>query len=193
MFALMGDRLLRPCSLSFSYFEFEDERRSSPAFPFSIAMSEWRPWVAVRDHKSPVFWIVAGRPDFSEVYYDYLDLLAISGGRLWHRRLMPCLEREVGWLPVTQGGGAVGDEPELGGQFFAAAASAQPGSLFLAVQSGGALFANEPSPSGCGVGGGGSSFCRGSLHRARSRRLRRGRFRVRWCSLCSGRIGIFMR
>jgi hypothetical protein len=149
LFALMGDRIVRPCALSYSYFEFEDEKRTAPRFPFSIALFEWRAWDGIKDHKSPTFWMISRQPDFTKAYYDYSDLLAIDpAGRLWHRRLMPCAAEETGWFAVTQGRGSGADEPDLAQTFFAVAVSAQPGTLYLAVQSQGTLFASRPSPSG---------------------------------------------
>jgi len=149
LFALMGDRVVRPCSLSYSYFEFEDDKRTAPLCAFSIALFEWRPWDAISDHKSPTFWMIGRQPDFTKAYYDYSDLLAIDpAGRLWHRRLMPCAAEETGWFAVTQGKGSGPDEPDLSQTFFAAAVSAQPTTLYLAVQSQGTLFASRPSSSG---------------------------------------------
>jgi hypothetical protein len=154
MKALMGDRTLRPCSLSFSSFEFEDERRTTPRYPFSIVVHEWRPWEAISDHKSPTFWMIARQPDFTIAYFDYMDLLAVDpAGRLWHRRLISCAANEKAWFAVTQGRGVGADEPDLSKTFFAAAVSARPDTLFLAIQSQGVLFASQPSPSDALDGG----------------------------------------
>jgi hypothetical protein len=148
MKALMGDRTLRPCSLSSSSFEFEDERRTTPRYPFSIVVHEWRPWEAIPDHKSPTFWMIARQPDFTKAYFDYVDLLVVDpAGRLWHRRLISCAANEKAWSAVTQGRRVGTDEPDLSKTFFAAAVSARPHTLFLAIQSQGALFASQPSPS----------------------------------------------
>ena len=148
LFALMGDRVLRPCSLSYAYFEFVDHKRTAPQFPFSIALFEWRPWVNIPNHKSPVFWTLAKQPEFAKVFYDYSDLLAIdTAGRLWHRRLMSCAAAETGWFAVTQAGSDA-DEPDLAHGFFVAAASAQPATLYLAIQSQATLFARQPTPAG---------------------------------------------
>ncbi len=81
LFALMGDRIVRPCSLSYSYFEFEGDKRTAPLFPFSIALFEWRPWDGIKDHKSPTFWMIGRQPDFTKAYYDYTDLLGHRPGR----------------------------------------------------------------------------------------------------------------
>jgi hypothetical protein len=149
LFALMGDRIVRPCSLSYSYFEFKDDKRTAPRFPFSIALFEWRSWDGIKDHKSPTFWMIGRHPDFTRAYFDYSDLLAIDpAGQLWHRRLKPCAAEETGWFTVTQGKGSGADEPDLSKTFFAVAVSAEPATLYLAVQSQGMLFASQPSPSG---------------------------------------------
>jgi hypothetical protein len=152
LFALMGDRVVRSCSLSYSYFEFVDDKRTAPLFPFSIALFEWRPWKGIMDDKTPTFWMIGRQPEFTNVYYDYSDLLAIDpAGRLWHRRLMACAAAETGWFAVTQGKGS--DGPDLTQAFFATAISAQPGTLYLAAQSQGTLFASRPSPSGAWIEG----------------------------------------
>jgi hypothetical protein len=144
--ALMGDRSLRNCSLSFSYFEFEDEKRNSGPFPFSVSLSEWRAWERIENNKAPSFWMAARHPGFTKYYYDYNDLLALDeSGRLWHRRLIACPAIEKGWVPVTQRGDK---GPDLASWFSASAVSAQPGSLFLFVQSQGTLFASWPDSSG---------------------------------------------
>lgn len=144
--ALMGDRTVRHCSLSYGYFDFEDEERTSTPFPFSVSLSEWRPWEQVQNNKRPTFWMIARRPDFTKYYYDYHDLLALDQrDRLWHRRLMSCETAETGWFPVTASGGA---GPDLAARFSAAAVSVQPRSLFLLVQSQGKLFVSWPSQSG---------------------------------------------
>ena len=150
LFALMGDRTLRPCSLSYAYFEFVDDKRTAPRFPFSIALFEWRPWVSIVDHKSPVFWAIARQPQFAQVFYDYSDLLAIDTvGRLWHRRLMSCAAAETGWFAVAQAQGSGGaNEPDLTQAFFMAAVSAQPATLYLTIQSQATLFARQPTPTG---------------------------------------------
>jgi hypothetical protein len=152
LFALMGDRIVRSCSLSYSYFEFVDDKRTAPLFPFSIALFEWRPWKGIMDDKTPTFWMIGRQPELTNVYYDYSDLLAIDpAGRLWHRRLMACPAAETGWFAVTQGKGS--DGPDLTQALFATAISAQPGTLYLAVQSQGTLFASRPSPSGAWIEG----------------------------------------
>lgn len=150
LFALMGDRTLRPCSLSYAYFEFVDDKRTAPQFPFSIALFEWRPWVSIVDHKSPVFWAIARQPQFAQVFYDYSDLLAIDTvGRLWHRRLMSCAAAETGWFAVAQAQGSGGaNEPDLTQAFFMVAVSAQPATLYLTIQSQATLFARQPTPTG---------------------------------------------
>jgi len=149
LFALMGDRVLRSCSLSGTYFEFKDNNRTTNILPFSIALAAWRRWETISNHKSPIFWMLARHPVFTKAYYDYSDLLAIDpGGRLWHRRLMSCAAEETGWFAVTEGPQSRAHEPDLSGIFFAAAVSAMPATLYLAVQSLGTLFARQPSPSG---------------------------------------------
>jgi len=149
LFALMGDRTVRPCSLSYSYFEFKDDKRTAPLFPFSVVLAEWRPWEVIADNKSPAFWMIGRQPDFANAYYDYIDLFALdSAGRLWHRRLKPCPAEDAGWFAVTDGKGIGAGEPDLKRNFFAAAVSARLETVYLAVQSQGTLFASQPSPSG---------------------------------------------
>src|SRR5213075_1143208 len=85
LFALMGDRVVRACSLCGSAFEFKDDRRTSSLFPFSIKLLAWRPWETIKDHKSPIFWLLSKQPDSSFSHLSYSDLLAVdSAGRLWH-------------------------------------------------------------------------------------------------------------
>ena len=151
LFALMGDRIVQPCALAGTYFEFVDDSRTTNPFPFTITLLEWRPWESIADDKSPVFWMLARYPNFVGSQYDYNDLLAVDpGGRLWHRRLKSCPAEEVGWFAVTQGSQS---EPNLAQPFFAAAVSWQPGTLILAVQSQGTLFVASPSPSGAWTDG----------------------------------------
>jgi len=150
LFALMGDRMLRPCALSYAYFEFVDDKRTAPQFPFSVTLLEWRPWVGIVDHMSPVFWAIARQPHFAQAFYDYSDLLATdTAGQLWHRRLASCAASDTGWYAVAQaqpGGSA--DEPDLTQAFFVAAVTARPATLYLAIQSQGTLFARQPTPAG---------------------------------------------
>jgi hypothetical protein len=144
--ALLGDRTVRDCSLSFSYFNFEDKNRKSGPFPFSVSLSEWRPWKPIDNHKNPAFWMIAAQPSFEKYYYDYVDLLVLDqDGQLWNRRLKSCLDAETGWFKVGRSGG---DGPDFSKPFSAVAISAQPGQLFLFVQSEGSLFAAWPSPAG---------------------------------------------
>jgi hypothetical protein len=136
--ALMGDRSLRDCSLSFSFFEFVDDKRRSPRFPFSVSLSEWRPWESVVDDKLLTSWIIAQQRSFSTYYYNSIDLLGQdSAGQFWHRGLRSCKADELGWEPVpaSQAGG-----PNLSAPLFLAAASAQAGAPILLVQSEGKLF-----------------------------------------------------
>ena len=148
LFALMGDRVLRQCTMSGTFFNFEDDNRTSPLFPFSIPLLEWRAWRQIPGGKSPVFWKIARQRDFVFGHYDYTDLLALDLDRkLWHRRLTACPAEETGWFAATTGLAGGTPEPDLTDVFFAAAVSAQPGSLYLAIQSRGTLFANRPTPS----------------------------------------------
>lgn len=147
--ALMGDRMLRPCTLSGAAFEFVDNKRTAPRFRFSIALFEWRPWVTIPDHKSPVFWQLAKQPDFTRAFFDYSDLIVIDTlGQMWHRRLMSCAAAETGWHLVGPTGGVGVDSPDWSKAFLLDAVSVQPSVLFLAVQSRGTLFARQPSPQG---------------------------------------------
>ena len=144
--ALMGDRRLIDCSLSYSYFDFEDEKRTSLPFPFSVPLSQWRPWATIADSKSPSLWIIARHPDYTHNYYDYNDLIALDqDNRLWHRRLMPGPQAETGWFAVTERGGP---GPVWSAPFSLAALSVTPGNLFLFVASEGRLYVSWPSPSG---------------------------------------------
>jgi hypothetical protein len=144
--ALMGDRTLRECSLSFSGFEFEDERRATGLLPFSILLSEWRAWQRIPDGKPAAFLIFAHQPDFTQYYYEYSDLVVVDAQRrLWHRRLRSCSAADQGWLSIASGGPG---QPGLAGWFAASAVSPQPDRLILLVQSNGALFASWRSTSG---------------------------------------------
>jgi hypothetical protein len=149
LFALMGDRIVRACAPSRVYFEFKDSTRATSPFPFSITLLDWRPWQPIFDSKSPIFWRIGRQQDSSQGYYDYTDLLAVDfEDRLWHRRLMACPAEETGWFAVTRGLAGGAPQPDLTQPFFMAAVSAHPGALYLAIQSGGTLFANRPTPSG---------------------------------------------
>ncbi|MBV9267988.1 MAG: hypothetical protein JO061_17600, partial [Acidobacteriaceae bacterium] len=146
LFALMGDRIVRLCTLAGTFFEFVDQNRTSPLFPFSIRLSAWRPWAPISDNKSPVFWMIGCQQSYSQAYYDYTDLLAVDIDRkLWHKRLKTCGEQ--GWSLAVRGVAGV-LEPDVTGIFFAAAVAPRPGLLYLAVQSQGILFANGPLSSG---------------------------------------------
>lgn len=147
LFALMGDRILRPCNVSGTYCEFEDDHRTSPVFAFSIPLLEWRPWTVISNHKSSAFWRIARQADSSLGHYDYTDLLAVDiDDHLWHRRLMACPSEDMGWFAATRGLAGGTPEPDLTQRFFMAAVSAYPGALYVAVQSQGTLFANRPIP-----------------------------------------------
>jgi hypothetical protein len=150
--ALMGDRTLRDCALVFAGFEFEDEKRASPVFPFSVSMSEWRPWEPVTDHKAPGFWTIARAPDTSAHYSDHTDLFALDVDRkLWHRKLGPCDAIGGPWSAIAADPATGG--PDLTSPFSAAAALAKTGSLTLFVLSQASLFAAQPSPAGAWTGG----------------------------------------
>jgi len=144
--ALIGDRTVRDCSLSFSFFEFVDDKRRSWAFPFSVVLAEWRPWEVASDDKPLAWWTIAHHRPFSTDYHDATDLIGLDDtGLLWHRRLKSCRADEDQWFVLPAGGGA---GPNLSTPMLASAVSAQPGSLVFFLQSGGRLFAASPSQVG---------------------------------------------
>ena len=141
--ALMGDRSLKDCALSFTYCNFEDERRASGPLPFSVMLSRWRPWEKAQDSKNPSVWVIANRPAWNKYYYDYCDLLAVDEShRLWHKRLKPCAD--TGWSSIFESG----EGPDFSTPFSMHARSTLPGNLFLIVVNKGVLFANWPDASG---------------------------------------------
>ncbi|MGF6853953.1 hypothetical protein [Paraburkholderia sp. CI3] len=142
--ALMGDRALRDCALSFSSFEFVDEKRKSPAFPFSIPLEEWRPWDMVSDDKPLNWWTIAQPPTFDTSYQDGVDLIGRdAAGALWHWRLRSCRNEELGWFALPSGGSG---GPDLtASPLQAAAATTSTGGPRVIVQSAGRLFVTWPS------------------------------------------------
>jgi hypothetical protein len=144
--ALMGDRIVRDCSLSFSYSEFVDDNRRSPEFPFSIPLFEWRPWEIASADKFLDWWTIAKRRPFAVAYYDVTDLVARDDtGSLWHRRMRSCRAAEEGWFALPVGGS---NGPNLNGPILGSAVSSQPGNLTFFLQSEGKLFVTSVTAHG---------------------------------------------
>jgi hypothetical protein len=144
--ALMGDRTIRSCSLSYAHFNFEDQNRTSWRFPFSVSLAEWRPWQPIRNNKKLGFWMIARHLDFARDYFDYNDLLALDeNSNLWHRRLTSCDSAEAGWFPVPARSDA---KPDFTAFFSVSALATLPRSLFILIQSQGTLFVNWALASG---------------------------------------------
>ena len=147
LFALMGDRILRPCSVAVPSFDFEDGRRATGPIPFSIALREWRPWTVVTDKRASSFWSLAKARD---QHRDGHNLFLLGeDGRFWHQRLGACSDASPTAVALTSPplANAAG-EPVLRGPFLASAASPRPGDVRILVQSGGALFARRTTSSG---------------------------------------------
>jgi hypothetical protein len=140
--ALMGDRRLYDCSISFPGCHFVDGRRSTGPVPFTVQLSRWRTWQML-DETSYEFWQIASRPGWDSYYYDYLDLLAIDiNKRLWHRRVEACPGPKSEWKAVcTTGPSMLFKEPPS-----VCSISTGPGNLFLFVMNKGELFNCFASP-----------------------------------------------
>ncbi len=134
--ALMGDRRLYDCSVSFPGSHFVDGRRSTGAMPFSIQVSKWQTWQML-DETSFEFFQVSGRPGWDAYYYDYSDLIAIDNNkRLWHRRLEACPGPDSEWKAVANTGPSLlfKESPSI------CSISTKPGNLFLFAMNNGQLF-----------------------------------------------------
>ena len=144
--ALTGDRSLIDCALSFSSFSFEDNRRTSIAFPFSVPLKRWRPWQKIDRSMPPLHWTIAAQAPHDVAHFDYKDLLIVDAQyALWHRRLKPCLAAETAWFKVTDAPGAA---PDFSRAFSIAALTPAPGELYVFVVSADGLFVAWPSASG---------------------------------------------
>jgi hypothetical protein len=134
--ALMGDRRLYDCSVSFPGGHFVDGRRSTGAMPFSVQVSRWQTWQML-DETSFEFFQVSGRPGWDAYYYDYSDLLAIdSNKRLWHRQLEACPGPNSEWKAVGTTGPSFlfKESPSV------CSISTRPGNLFLFAMNDEELF-----------------------------------------------------
>jgi hypothetical protein len=100
--ALMGDRTVRDCALSFSSLHFEEERRSASPLPFTVSLGAWASWTRVPDGALPGRWLIAAHPPASVVYHGFDDLFVVDQGRLRHRRL-DCAWPPGGWTDLSQG------------------------------------------------------------------------------------------
>lgn len=142
--ALMGDHSLKECALSFSAVSFEENRRSVGPMPFTIVASKWRAWQTVGESRKPVRWMIADRPAWNTVYYDYCDLFALDRERrFWHRRLDPCLSGSP-WSALPR----EGEGPSFAHAFSAQAISVWPKNLLFFAASQGALFVTWLDASG---------------------------------------------
>ncbi len=87
--ALMGDHLLRECTLSQSAMYFEDEHRTSSAMPFTVPLRRWAAWEPVPDGKQATAWLIARHPPVERGWQEFHDLIVLDDRReLWHRRLV---------------------------------------------------------------------------------------------------------
>jgi hypothetical protein len=143
--ALMGDRTLRDCSLSFTHMHFEDGRRSTGRWPFTVALSSWSPWEPVPDSTRARRFLLADHPPFEHCWHDFNDLLAIDArGNPWHCRLA-CPSSASSWttLAVTAGPG-----PEWLTPSGIAALSRPDGSLTLFSVHASRLLSRTRGPAG---------------------------------------------
>lgn len=134
--ALLGNRRLYDCSVSFPGYHFQDERRSTDLIPFTVKVSRWRSWQMVEDTRFD-FWQIASQPGWNFYYYNYFDLLAIdSSKRLWHRRSEACPGAGSEWKAVgTTGRSLLFNEPAS-----LCSISTVPENLFLFAINNGELF-----------------------------------------------------
>lgn len=133
MKALMGDYTLRECTLSFSDMHFDEDHRNTGARPFSILTDRWRRWEPVPDSRIGAQVVLAARPAYDRVYYDYCDLLvAEPNGRVRHRRLDGCLSATARWAEIPEG-------PAFTPSSSLQAVSRSPGQLIAAALDAGAL------------------------------------------------------
>jgi hypothetical protein len=125
--ALMGDRTLRDCVVSFPGASFDEDRRSVGPFPFVIPRGRWSDWEPVPDSGSPQTWMLADRAPWSRYYDARADLIALDRSRrLRHRRLDACLSSSTPWLPIDGQ-----DGPDLARPFRLQAVATFPGVLYL--------------------------------------------------------------
>jgi hypothetical protein len=142
--ALMGDRTLRDCVVSFPGASFDEDRRRVGPFPFVIPRGRWSEWETVPDSRKPRTWLIAERPPWDRYYDARCDLVVLdASNRLAHRRIDACLAASGEWQPVD---GA--DGPDLARPFRMQAAATWPGNLQLFVLADGVLRVASPGAGG---------------------------------------------
>ena len=142
--ALMGDRSLRDCVVSFPGAGFDEDRRIVGPLPFVIPRGRWSKWEPVPDSRNPRLWMLAERPPWERYYDARSDLIALDqSSRLWHRGLDACLSLSTPWQPVDGS-----DAPDLSRPFRMQAVATYPGSVYLLVLSDGVLRAASPGAGG---------------------------------------------
>lgn len=142
--ALMGDRSLKDCVVSFPGASFDEDRRSVGPLPFVIPRGRWSEWERVRDSRKPRRWMISERPPWDRYYDAFSDLIVLDeSSKLSHRRLDPCLSSSFAWRAVD---GA--DPPDVSRLFRMQAVATYPGTVYLFVLSDGVLRVSWPDAAG---------------------------------------------
>lgn len=142
--ALMGDRSLRDCVVSFPGASFDEDRRSVGPLPFVVPRGRWSEWEPVPDSRKPRMWLIAQRPSWERYYDAKSDLIVLDQAlRLSHRRLDACLSSSDAWQPIDGS-----DAPDLSRPFHIQAVATYPGILYLFVLSEGVLRLAAPGAGG---------------------------------------------
>jgi hypothetical protein len=135
--ALMGDHRLYDCALSFTYYHFEDARRSSGAFPLTVQVSRWRKWQSLKEKPILDFWRVALQASYERHYYNYFDLFTLDKNRnLLHRKVATCAENGTDWKVV----GSIGTPLSFKEPFSLYTLSTRPLELFVFAINNAKLF-----------------------------------------------------
>ena len=99
--ALLGDHALWDCAVSFPFYHFKDERRSTGPVPFSVTQNKWSTWLML-DERSFEFYHIAEQAGYDKYYYSYVDVFAVDkDSRLWYLRLNACPRDDAPWAQVA--------------------------------------------------------------------------------------------
>jgi len=147
LMALMGDRTLKPCTVSTvpsASFYFRDKSRTTGAVPFSVTLLQWRSWqVLSTGHKLNVS-LFAGQARDNHYYFDHTDQFGIDASNiLSHRTIGPCNVVSP-WTELNRWQNQ--GEPAIEAPYRLFAYSTQPGYCFLFAISGSVLYARWLTP-----------------------------------------------
>ncbi|MEO6549803.1 MAG: hypothetical protein ABIN94_17510 [Ferruginibacter sp.] len=138
LFALMGDRSLKPCSVRqpAGTFYLRDKYKSTGAYPFSVQLNLWRTWTVQGNTAATKTWTIADQPANNLFYFDYIDQFVTDKDNiLWHRKLGPCAAA-TDWENLTPGK----EDIVPIAPYHVFGYSTMPGYLFVFAVSGGALY-----------------------------------------------------